>query len=307
MTDNAFWERWWRLLRYQKSLWFFAIIIQIPILLSGVLAAPVLLLLPDLNAPPQVWEAWFMQHEQDLITAALTMGCGGLILTVASALLTAWGQTGIIRLVRKVWGRETEPLPWSEARRELGAPFLRLLLTYVGLVVLAVGLMFVLFVFMGLLSSQDTSAEMAFLSMIGLICLLVPMGILIMPWLMTWLVAVVIEYPEDWNTTWQQYWHTLTGHVGAFYLMALLTIAVGLGLKLLQQIFLLPTSLLLQTGLPNGRLLVMLVSLPIQFVFQTVSTAVLVAGWATLYWHYRQQAAALPAEPMPSASLSWEA
>ena len=313
MSSDVFWQRWWKILRHQPAVWFFILLAQVPGLLMIWLSAPIFLALPPLDAPPAVWEAWLQRQRDVLLGAGLALTCVMVLLGLAIWVLSVWAQAGIITTVRRVWGREDEPLPWDEARRGLGGPTLRLLLLQ--LVLILVGALVAVLLFgalVGILafgSSDDPGPFIAVL-LLGGLCLLLPLVFLVAPWIWGLMVAVVAEYPASWRETWDAFWRVARRAWLAFYAMFVIYLTLNFVLSLVKQILLMPLTWLafFLAGEPSNWLqaLSAVISGTVQVVLQAVTQVIGVTGWTVLYLHYREQEIPSPGA-RPAGSWAAEA
>ncbi len=170
MGSEAFWQRWWTLIRRQKALWWFAALSHLPLLGAVVLGIPWMHLQPPVGVTsPEAWLDWLQQHEEALLPWLVIMAVWGGGLSLAFLTLAFWRSAGIFALVRRVWGHEETPLPWAEARRGLARGFWRLM--FVQGAFFLVGLLIALGIFgLVLVVGTHASTEEAVAAVMGGSC-----------------------------------------------------------------------------------------------------------------------------------------
>ncbi len=293
MGSDRFWHRWWTLLSRQWAVWVFALIAQGPTVVLMLLFAPLLLLLPSLDAPPEAWQAWFEQQGAVLLGVSVAAIVFAAVLGLAAWLLGVWAEAGIFTLVRRVWGREATPLTWAEARRDLWGPFGRALVVQLAYGVAAFFLFIAWFALIigTLVASSDADTPGPFFAVLfGSLCVAFPLIFLVAPWLMTWRVAAVMEYPASWRATWQNF--VAVGRRGwlGLYGMLILHVAVNIALGVVIQVVNVPWQLLTAVLSDVGNVIQsvgLVVNAVLRSGVQVVVTALISTGWAVLYWHYR--------------------
>ncbi len=326
MSSDVFWRRWWALLTRQPAIWWFALVSQMPVLVLSLVYAPVLLLLPPFDAPPEVWDHWLQQKGNVLLGVGIVIAALALLLGLATWLLGVWADAGILTLVRRVWGREEEPVPWSEARQGLRGPFVRALAIH-GLYAVLMGVLALVWfglVAGTLIAAIDSDSPGPFLAVLfGSLCLALPLGFAVAPWLATLRVAVVVEYPAGLRETWEAFLEVGRRGWPGLYAMLVVHIVVSMALSMVVQMINIPVQILAvwMSDLGNSvQVVVSAVSMLLRVLVTVVLTAVMTSGWAALYLHYRlggdaaaeaaqvDDAGAWPpadaAEPAPEAPVS---
>ncbi len=295
MSSEAFWNRWWTLLRHQRALWLLALVRQVPGLLLALLFVPFAFAAPALEVlnSPEAFEAWVEQNLDTLLGASVAVACLGFVVGLAAFVLASWSRAGMFALVRRVWGEETRPVPWRAAIQGLLGPTLRLLgLKLVGLVLL-VGVPLAL-LFGSLSLTIDNEDPGPFLAVfLGGLCLYGLAALALWPWWQGLRVALVVEHPAPLGETLRAYWNTMRRGWLGMYAMVLVHLGVALALGLMVQIVAAPLNFL-SMAIPEESgafwalsILIGLVLVALQSGVRFLQELVMDTGWAALYTHYR--------------------
>ena len=316
MDLDLIFSRWWTAVRNQRLLWWF-LLIQAGV--SGLMGAGMNLVSTMLT------EDAFLPQTNPILAAGLLLG---VTLVVILAVVVGFVlPVGTLRIARRVYLRPEVPVTWQNIRPHL----FRLILREFGTRMLwAFGLGFLVgFPLIGALilsvivemlwqtGSETAGAILGFGAMLFFLglCLLVPLLLLLLPFMQSTQLAAVLEEEYSWTEALSRGFTLGRRKYGSWWLALGV---ISLLWFLLALVFFLPLAIaanVVEALLQDTPYVVLMVLAPLNFLQSAISGVLGLAGtlaWGLVYMHLRERfleeapappAAAQPPElPTPQAS-----